>query len=139
MRVLEKAAEVDPARTRIEGFSTLGLVQMSRKRTRESLLQSMSSPCAHCLGTGMSSSAQSTAAEILRSLVLDYQARCRRQDVSGDYLVRATQAVVDRLLDADASHVAAFSAAAKRKILFQVEPSYAEGQYDFVLKPSLTH
>ena len=71
--------------------------------------------------------------------MLDYQARCRRQDVSGDYLVRATQAVVDRLLDADASHVAAFSAAAKRKILFQVEPSYAEGQYDFVLKPSLTH
>ena len=139
MRVLEKAAEVDPARTRIEGISTLGLVHMSRKRTRESLLQSMSSPCAHCLGTGMSSSAQSTAAEILRSLVLDYQARCRRQDVSGDYLVRATQAVVDRLLDADASHVAAFSAAAKRKILFQVEPSYAEGQYDFVLKPSLTH
>jgi len=133
LRTLEKAVEADPARTRLEGFSSLGLVQMSRKRTRESLLQSMCSPCNHCQGSGMVRTAESTCVEVLRALSQDYQARCRNKDVEGDYLIRATEGVVDRLLDEDADHLATLAEQIQREIRIQVEPSYIEGQFDIVL------
>jgi ribonuclease G len=133
LRALEKAVEADPARTRLEGFSSLGLVQMSRKRTRESLAQSMCAPCSHCNGTGMVRTPESTCVEVLRALSQDYQARCRNKNVEGDYLIRAPEAVVDRFLDEDAEHLAQLSQNIQREIRIQVEPSYLEGQFDIVL------
>ncbi len=133
LRALEKALELDPARTRLEGFSSLGLVQMSRKRTRESLAQSMCSPCTSCNGIGVVRTPESTAVEVLRALSQDYQARCRNKAVEGDYLIRATEAVVDRLLDEDAEHLADLSQTIQRDVRIQVEPSYLEGQFDIVL------
>ncbi len=133
LRALEKALEVDPARTRLEGFSSLGLVQMSRKRTRESLLQSMCAPCHDCGGVGFVRSPESTAVEVLRALSQDYHARCHSKGVSGDYLIRATESVVDRLLDEDAEYLAQMSETIGREIRIQVEPSYVEGQFDIVL------
>ncbi len=133
LRALEKALEADPARTRLEGFSSLGLVQMSRKRTRESLVQSMCAPCPSCNGIGVVRTPESTAVEVLRALSQDYQARCRNKSVEGDYLIRATEAVVDRLLDEDAEHLADLSQKIQRDVRIQVEPSYLEGQFDIVL------
>jgi ribonuclease G len=133
LRALEKAAEADPARTRIEGFSSLGLVQMSRKRTRESLAQSMCAPCVNCMGVGLVRTAESTCVEVLRALSQDHQARCRHKSVEGDYLIRATESVVDRLLDEDAEHLSVLSMHIQREVRIQVEPSYTEGQFDIVL------
>jgi ribonuclease G len=133
MRAFEKAVEADPARTRIEGFSSLGLVQMSRKRTRESLAQSMCAPCSSCEGYGLVRTPESTCVEVLRALSQDYQARCRNKTVEGDYLIRATEGVVDRLLDEDAQYLATLSENIQRDIRIQVEPSYLEGQFDIVL------
>ena len=133
LRALEKAAEADPARTRIEGFSALGLVQMSRKRTRESLAQVMCAPCANCNGQGIVRTAESTCVEVLRTLAQDYQARCNQKGGKGDYLIRATEAVVDRLLDEDAEHLTALSQTMQREVRIQVEPNYLEGQFDIVL------
>jgi len=132
-RTLEKATEADPASTSREGFSSLGLVQMSRKRTRESLAQSMCVPCNQCQGTGKVRSSESTSIEVLRALSQDYKARCRKKSVDGDYLIRATESVVDRLLDEDAAHLAELSSNIEREIRIQVEPSYVEGQFDIVL------
>ncbi|MEJ2132623.1 MAG: Rne/Rng family ribonuclease, partial [Gammaproteobacteria bacterium] len=53
LRALEKASEQDPARVRISGLSSLGLVEMSRKRTRESLAQQLCEPCGECNGQGL--------------------------------------------------------------------------------------
>ena len=133
LRALEKAAEGDPARTRIEGFSALGLVQMSRKRTRESLVQTMCAPCDYCAGEGVVKTAESICVEVLRALAQDHQARCRGKMVVGEYLIRATEGVVDRLLDEDADHLANLSQAMEREIRIQVEPSYMQGQFDIVL------
>ncbi len=133
LRALEKAAEADPVRTRIEGFSALGLVQMSRKRTRESLAQVMCAPCANCNGQGIVRTAESTCVEVLRTLAQDYQARCNQKGGKGDYLIRATEAVVDRLLDEDAEHLTALSQTMQREVRIQVEPNYLEGQFDIVL------
>ena len=137
LRALEKAAESDPARTRIEGFSSLGLVQMSRKRTRESLAQIMCTPCASCEGSGLVRTPETTSVAVLRALAQDYQARCRTKVVEGEYMIRATEAVVDRLLAEDADHLAELSETIQRNIRIQVEPSYVEGQFDIVLMQSL--
>ena len=133
LRALEKAAEADPARIRIEGFSALGLVQMSRKRTRESLAQIMCAPCPSCEGQGIVRTPESTCVDVLRALAQDYQARCRQKNVEGDYLIRATESVVDRLLDEDAEHLTSLSQTMQREVRIQVEPSYLEGQFDIVL------
>ena len=133
LRALEKAVETDPARTRLEGFSSLGLVQMSRKRTRESLAQSLCAPCTRCAGVGLVRTAESTCVEVFRALNQDYEARCRHKQVEGEYLIRATESVVDRLLDEDAEFLAQLSADLERPIRIQLEPSYCEGQFDIVL------
>ncbi len=133
LRTLEKALEADPARTRVEGFSSLGLVQISRKRTRESLLQSLCVPCEQCQGIGQVRAAETTCIEVLRALSHDHQVRSRKKNTGGDYLVRATQAVVDRFLDEEATYLAELSASIQREIRMQVEPGYREGQFDIVL------
>src|SRR5690606_9771958 len=109
LRALEKACEADPARIRLDGFSSLGLVQMSRKRTRESLAQQVCEPCAECDGLGLVKTPQTTCIEVFRAILQDARARCSRtarpgtEEDRGEYLIRASEAVVDRLLDEDAA------------------------------------
>ena len=71
--------------------------------------------------------------EVLRALSQDYRARCRNKPVTGDYLIRATESVVDRLLDEDSEHLARLSQEMGREVRIQMEPSYLEGQFDIVL------
>lgn len=131
LRTLEKAAEADPSRMRIEGFSSLGLVQMSRKRTRESLIQQICEPCSQCGGVGFVKSPESTCLEVFRAIVEDARVRCNgpRQD----YLIRSTADVVDRLLDEDADQLSRLSDQIGREISIQLEPSCQPGDFDIVL------
>lgn len=140
MRALEKACEGDPARIRVDGFSSLGLVQMSRKRTRESLVQQVCEPCAKCLGLGVVKSPQTTCIEVFRALLQDARARCGGRGgeaEAGEYLIRATDSVVDRLLDEDAEQLAVLSQRIARDVRIQVEPSYGPGEFDIVLVQSM--
>ena len=132
LRALEKACEGDPARIRIEGFSSLGLVQMSRKRTRESLIQQLGEPCSHCEGAGVVKTAQSTCIEIFRSIMQDEEGRCGAA-AEGDYVIRAADNVVDRLLDEDADQLAAMASRVGRRVRIELEPSYGAGEFDIVL------
>ncbi len=134
MRVLEKSCDADSARIRIEGFSSLGLVQMSRKRTSDSLVRQMCEPCERCEGRGVVKSAVSTCGEILRSVAL--HARKTQAPDASEYVIRAAECVVDRLLDEDAAHLERLSRSVGRTVRLQVEPCYLPGQYDLVLVQS---
>ena len=131
LRTLEKAAEADSARIRIEGFSSLGLVQMSRKRTRESLIQQVCEPCAQCGGAGFVKTPESTCLEVFRAII--DSARMRGEGPKQDYLIRSTPEVVDRLLDEDAATLARLSDNIERDIAIQVEPSCQPGDFDIVM------
>jgi len=134
LRALERACEGDPARVRFDGFSSLGLVVMSRKRTRESLVQQLCEPCTQCEGLGIVKTAQSTCIEAFRAILQD--ARSQRGGPAGAgmaYMIRASGGVVDRLLDEDAGQLAALSREIGQAIRLQVEPSYGPGQFDIVL------
>ena len=134
LRTLEKACDADAARIRIEGFSSLGLVQLSRKRTRESLLQQLCETCSRCDGSGLVRTAATTCGEIFRAIVQDADTRCGDLPKdAGEYLIRAPELVVDRLLDEDAEQLSQLGRLIGRDVRIAVEPSYGPGQFDIVL------
>lgn len=137
LRTLEKASEGDPARVRISGFSHLGLVELSRKRTRESLLKQLCEPCPECRGRGLARTPESTCHEIFRAILRD--AAKRREPVPrGAYLVRSGGRVMDRLLDENAADVARLAERIGQPIRFQVEPCYGVEEFDVVLMQNLS-
>ncbi len=131
LRVLEKACERDSARVCVEGFSSLGLVQMSRKRTRGSLAQQVCEPCRVCHGTGLIKTDETTCIEVFRTILKDVDPHCA--EARGEYVVRAPQGVVDRLIDEDAEHLARLSRQIGGEIRIQMEPSYGPGEFDVVV------
>ncbi|MFO1388568.1 ribonuclease G [Cellvibrio sp.] len=128
LRTLEKALEKDHAKTRITGVSELGLVEMARKRTRESLGQMLCEPCPVCAGRGQVKSAETVCYEIFREIL-----RESRSYDTQKFLVLAAPVVVDRLLDEEAAYVADLEAFIGRTIEFQVENLFTQEQYDIVL------
>ena len=130
LRALDKASQGDRARLNFEGFSSLGLVQMSRKRTRESLAQQTCEPCPMCAGVGLTKTSETTCIEIFRAILQDAQAEPRQN--GEEYLIRAPEAVVDRLLDEDAAQLAGIASRVGQEIRLQVEPSYGPGEFDLV-------
>ena len=128
LRTFGKALEKDHARTMISGLSELGLVEMTRKRTRESLGQLLCSPCPVCEGRGRLKTPESICYEIFREIL-----RVARVYENELLLVMASQQVVDRLLDEESSTLADLEELVGKTIKLEVEPMYTQEQYDVVL------
>lgn len=134
-KLTEKLAS-DPAKTQVEGFSFLGLVQLSRKRTRQSLTQIMCSPCEHCNGAGMVKNAESTCMEIFRAITAETAAIAHPQGVAqGHYALTAAAAVVDRLLDEEAQLYQTVIGTLSHEVRLQVDTAYRPDQFDLVFVP----
>lgn len=127
-RTFAKALEKDHARTSITGISQLGLIEMTRKRTRESLGQTLNSHCPICDGRGTLKSAETVCYEIFRELL--NVARTYENDV---LLVTASEVVVDRLLDEESDTLAGLEELIGKTVKFEVEPMYTQEQFDVVL------
>ncbi len=127
MRAFERALEKDRAKTAITAVSELGLVEMTRKRTSESLGQILSEYCPVCQGRGRLKSAETACYEILREILRESRAfECEK------IIVLASQVVIDRLLDEDSHHVADLEEFIGRPIEFRVETLYSQEQYDII-------
>lgn len=127
LRVLEKSLERDHAKTSISGVSALGLVEMTRKRTRESLAHVLCAPCPTCTGRGMLKTPETVCYEIFREIL-----RAARQFDAKQLLVLASQSVVDVLLEEESTSVAELEAFVGKPIKFQVETLYTQEQFDVV-------
>jgi ribonuclease G len=128
MAALEKNLMLDHAKSHICEVSDLGLVEMTRKRTRESIGHVMCEPCPTCDGRGMVKTAETVCYEIFRDII-----REARQFNVQKYLVLASQEVVDLLLDEESTSVAELEEFIGRPINFQVETLYTQEQFDVVL------
>lgn len=128
LRTLEKHLEKDRVKTSITGVSELGLVEMTRKRTRESLTQMLCEPCPVCKGRGKIKSAETVCYEIFREIL-----RESRAYDSKNFTVLASQLVIDRLLDEESTNVADLEEFIGGTIRFQVEGIYHQEQYDIIL------
>lgn len=131
MRMLEKVLERDHAKSNIVGMSDLGLVEMTRKRTRESLQQVVCETCPECDGRGSVKTAETVCYEVLREILR--QARAY-SDSSRSFLVLASQAVAERLLDEESSSLADLESFINRSVTVQMEPMYAQEEFDVVFR-----
>ncbi len=128
LRALEKNLERDHARTSISEITSLGLVQLTRKRTRESLEHILCEPCPTCCGRGSIKTAETVCYEILREILREV-----RQFEAKNLLVVASQEVVDKMLDDESTSVAELESFIGKSVRFQVETRYSPEQYDVVL------
>ena len=125
---LNKALLKDRTRITVSGFSALGLVEMTRKRTRESLAQVLCEPCPTCQGRGEIRTAQTICYEILRELL-----RESRQFDANEFRILASQQVIDLFLDEESQSLAQLGDFITKPISLQIEESYTQEQYDVIL------
>jgi ribonuclease G len=127
LQALEQALAPDHAKTQVTAVSALGLVEMTRKRTRESLEHVLCEPCPSCAGRGSLKSAETVCYDVFRELL-----RATRQAEAKELRVLAAQEVVDLLLDQEADTLAEVSAQAGKPVRLQVEALYSQEQFDVV-------
>jgi ribonuclease G len=123
-----KALARDRTRMTVNGFTQLGLVEMTRKRTRESLAHVLCEPCPVCSGRGELKTAQTVCYEVLRELV-----REARQFDAREFRILASQQVIDMFLDEESHNLAMLSDFIGKPISLQVESAYNQEQFDIVL------
>jgi ribonuclease G len=125
---LKKSLARDHTRISVSGFSALGLVEMTRKRTRESLAHVLCESCPTCQGRGEVKTAQTVCYEILREIV-----REARQFSAREYRILASQQVIDLFLEEESQALAQLSDFIGKPISMQVETLYSQEQYDVIL------
>src|SRR5690606_10090757 len=123
-----KALARDHTKMTINGFTALGLVEMTRKRTRESLTHLLCEPCPTCEGRGEVKTARTMCYEILRELL-----REARQFNAREFRLLAAPNVVDLFLDEESQALAMLSDFIGKKISLHPEASYTQEQFDIVL------
>jgi ribonuclease G len=124
----ERALERDNTKTALTEISALGLIEMTRKRTTESLERRLCVPCPYCDGRGTIKSAETVCLEIFREIM-----RSSRQFEASKLMVVASPNVVERILDEQSATVAELEEIIGKSIRFQREDQYAQDQYDVVL------
>jgi ribonuclease G len=124
----KRALARDRTRMSVNGFTALGLVEMTRKRTRESLAHVLCQPCPTCDGRGEVKTAHTVCYEILREILREARAFNARE-----YRVLASQPVIDLFHEEESASVAMLSDFIGKPISMQVESSYSPEQFDIVL------
>jgi ribonuclease G len=128
LNALQRHLDKDHAKTKITEVSALGLVEMTRKRTRESLEHILCEPCSTCGGRGVMKTPESICLEIFREII-----RVVRQYNVQQILVLASEQVVEMLLDEEADMLAELELFLSVGIKIRAEAEYNQEHYDVVL------
>ncbi len=124
----KKQLQSDRVKTMAGGFSQLGLVEMTRKRTRESLAHMLCEPCAACEGKGIVKTARSVAYDIFREIL-----REARQFHPREFRIVASPKVIELFLDEESQHLAGLSEFIGKPVSLQSETAMGQEQFDIVL------
>jgi ribonuclease G len=103
-------------------------VQMTRKRTRESLEHILCEPCPACSGRGVLKTPETVCLDVFREIIREV-----RQYNVQELLVLASNEVVARLVDEESDTLSELEAFTGVKIKFRAEAQYNQEQYDIVL------
>ena len=125
---LNKTLATDRTKVFVSDFSALGLVEMTRKRTRESLAHILCEPCPACGGKGQVKTSRTACYEILREIM-----REAKQFNPREFRILASQTVIDMFLEDESQHLAMLSDFIGKPVSLQVETGYVQDQYDIIL------
>ena len=126
---LRRAVSTDRTRMTVSNFTELGLVAMTRKRTRESLAHVLCEPCPICGGRGEVKTARTVCYDILREIL-----RLSRQYKDAkEFRIQASQSVIDMLLEDESPALELLQASIEKPVLLEVEPSYTQEVWDVIL------
>ena len=125
----KRALARDRTRITVSGFTTLGLVEMTRKRTRESLAHVLCEPCPTCGGRGEVKTADTVCYEVLREILRE----ARAFNEAREFRILASQNVIDRFLEEEAPSLEMLASFIGKRVSVQVESSYTQEQFDIVL------
>jgi ribonuclease G len=128
LQALTDRLATDHAKTQIMDVSPLGLVEMTRKRNRESLEHVLCQACPSCEGRGFVKTSETICYEIFREIM-----RQHRQFDFQELLVLARPGVIERLLDEESASIAELEEVTGKPIRLQSEGMYAPEQFDVVL------
>lgn len=129
LRALEKALERDHAKTQVSDVSALGLVEMTRKRTRESLEQVLCTDCHVCEGRGTTKTLETVVFEISREIIR----QVRQFDIESVTVLASTD-IVEWFTEERSDDLALLEDFVEVPIRLQGEQLYTREQYDVVLK-----
>jgi ribonuclease G len=125
---LQEALANDKAKTTISHISPIGLIEMTRKRIRESLGRTLCEPCPYCDGRGYIKSSRTVCYEVLREL--------RRAFTSAEEkkaLVTVNSMVADMLYDEERQGVEELEKEFQKKIVIKADPNLHQEQYEVVM------
>lgn len=126
---LRRSIAPDRTRMTVSDFTELGLVEMTRKRTRESLAHVLCEPCPVCGGRGEIKTARTVCYEIMREIV-----RLSRQyQETKEFRIVASEVVIDMLLEEESAALELLQNCVQKPVLLEVESSYHQEDYDVVL------
>ena len=123
---LEKATQSDRVHTTVSRFTELGLVEMTRKRMRESLAHVLCEPCPVCGGRGEIRTALTVCYEIMREIMREW----RHYREAKEFTIVASQTVIDMFLEDESQSLENLQAVIDCEISLHVETSYSQEQYD---------
>ncbi|MEE2664865.1 MAG: Rne/Rng family ribonuclease [Myxococcota bacterium] len=124
-RALQDAARQDKAKTNVLKISELGLVEMTRKRTRENLVQALCEPCGSCEGRGYVLSSESVGFKVMRQIRKDMPAFCGRK-----IAVTVSSQVAHQLLGPESEPLALLSEEFGREIEVRARPGLHQEQFE---------
>ena len=125
---LDVAMAKDNVKYSISNFSKLGLVEMTRKRTRESLEHILCGECSVCSGRGHLKTVETVCFEILREIV-----RVNRAYDSDKFIVYASSSVSESLINDEYHHLAELEVFIGKQIKVQTESMYNQEQFDVIM------
>ncbi|MBP7371133.1 MAG: ribonuclease G [Arenimonas sp.] len=128
LRTLEKGLANDHVKTTVYDFSPLGLVEMTRKRTTESLQRQLCEPCVVCTGRGYLKTVETVAYEIFREVT-----RAARQFEANTVMIMASPLVIAKISEEESAAISELELFIKKEIRFQPDEQYAQEQFDVVL------
>ncbi len=123
-----KALARDRTKMTVSGFSSLGLVEMTRKRTRESLEHVLCEPCPTCDARGVVRTTRTVCYDVLREIL-----REARQFNAREFRIIASQTVIDMFLEEESQSLAMLGDFIGKPVSMQVESGYTQEQYDIIL------
>ncbi len=128
LQSLELALARDRVKNNINGFTQLGLVEMTRKRTRESIEHILCGTCPTCLGRGTVKMVETVCYEVLREIT-----RVNRAYDADKFVVYASPSVAEALCGEESHAVAELEIFIGKQVKIYVEPLYGQERFDVVM------